>query len=68
MNSMPLRVSEKRVEQILRQVHEEAEAKRSIASRLYPNLAKTKSTEHDETKRGPVDGWSHLRKQERDKR
>jgi hypothetical protein len=38
---MPIRISDKRIERILRQVHEREEAKHSVAGRLWPNLIPT---------------------------
>ena len=57
---MPLRLTDKRIERILREVHEQAEAKQSLAGRMYPHLIKPKSVEEDQPKREPIQGWSHL--------
>ena len=60
---MPLRLTNNRAMRVMQQVHDEAEAKRSIAGRMYPHLTKPKSAEEDQPKRQPIiQGWSHLRK------
>jgi hypothetical protein len=59
---MPLRLTDKRIERILREVHEREEAKRSLAGRIYPHLLKNNPKPDDQPKREPIQGWSHLRK------
>jgi hypothetical protein len=60
---MPLRPSDKRIERVLREVHDREEAKRSLAGKLYPHLLKPKPNEpDDETKPGRVQGRAHLNK------
>ena len=58
---MALRHTEEGARRLMQRLQEEAEAKRSIAGRMYPHL-KTKPTEDDQPKREPIQGWSHLRR------
>jgi hypothetical protein len=34
----------------------------TLAEKVYPHLAKAKPAEPDQSKREPIQGWSHLRK------
>ena len=58
---MTLRHTEDGARRLMQRLQEKAEAKRSIAGRMYPHL-KPKPTEEDQPKREPIQGWSHLRK------
>jgi hypothetical protein len=63
---MPLRRTEDGARKLYQRLLDEAAAKKTIAARLYPNLANKPAEEPK--RRAPIDGWGHLnRKQEKAK-
>jgi hypothetical protein len=64
---MSLRVTQKRIEKILRRVHEEHEARRSAARTLHPYLS-PEPAEQAQAKEGPIHGWGRASESQHRKR
>jgi len=57
-----MRITYERAMRVMQRVRDEAEAKRSIAGRMYPNLPQPKPDDQPK-RRAPVDGWAKQRKE-----